>query len=227
MSPLVNEESSGSSSDGKERQASSLYSAQAVAGISLPMIEEWDLRLSPTDSSTLVDEDDLRFSPTASSTLIDDRIDRLRRLQLKKRFTSELIDLIYDEDFEYGIGNRIDELVKQQMSQDALVTKVCLSEIYCQHIDNVPVLVGLLRIVARLDDMEVHPEGQMMAQAALAHKEYQVQKCGVRAFESWGTLKSLRILENLKVGNIWLQDYIDQVVADLKERHNANCGQKD
>ena len=83
--------------------------------------------------------------------------------------------------------------------------------------NNIPVLLGVLRIIARLDYQEVIPEGRAMASMAVSHKDTEVQECGVRAFESWGTVECLMDLETVKVSTKWLQEYIDEVVLDLRK----------
>jgi hypothetical protein len=165
---------------------------------------------------------------TTSATLIDENyLNKARLRSLKRRFTRELLALIEEEDFEYGIETKTDMLVRHQMMLNALATKDWLNSIFVENFPNAPVLVGLLRIIARIDYFDIYPEGQTMAVAALSHSNIEIQECGVRAFESWGTLESLKILENLTVSTQWLQEYINQVVIDLRKEYNVTISQED
>jgi hypothetical protein len=161
---------------------------------------------------------------------VDENVVNKKRLTiLKRQFTKELIALILDEDFEYGFDTKADALVRSQMQLNALAVKSWLNWIFVENFSNIPVLLGILRIIARLDYFEVYPEGQTMAMAVLSHKNIEVQECGVRAFESWGTIESLKILENLKdrkVSTQWLQEYIDEVVSDLRKEYNVSIRQE-
>ena len=148
-------------------------------------------------------------------------------IQQRNKFTEELMSLILHEDFEYGIDTRADAFVRRYMALNAPTTKDWLGRIYIDNVSNIPVLIGLLRIVARLDYQEIKPPGQLIAIAALSHSNIEVQECGVRAFESWEAIDSLEILENLKVSTKWLQEYINEVVSDLKEEYNVFVHQED
>jgi hypothetical protein len=167
-----------------------------------------------------------QITTTASILIPENYVNRKLLTSLRRQFTNELISLILDEDFEYGIDTKADVLVKNHMRLNPLITKDWLNGTFLENFSKVPVLVGLLRIIARLDYWEIYPVGQTMAVAALSHRKTEVQECGVRAFESWGTVESLKILENLKVSTQWLQEYIDEVVLDLRKEYNVSAHQE-
>ena len=154
-------------------------------------------------------------------------LNRVRLMELRRLFTKDLVDSILEEDFEYGIETQADRLVREKMRQNRLATKAWLNRVFLDHFSNVSVLLGVLRIAARLDYWEVYPEGQTMALAALSHWSVLVQECGVRAFESWETSDSLDILENVNTSERWLQAYVDEVVTDLRGQLNAYTRQED
>jgi hypothetical protein len=158
-------------------------------------------------------------SATTKVSVDENFVNEERLIQLKKRYTRELIALIMDEDFEYGFDTKADVLVRSQMQINAWATKSWLNWIFLENLSNIPVLLGVLRVIARFDYSEVCPEGQTMAGMALSHENVEVKECGVRAFESWGTVESLKELEKLKVSTQWLQEYIDEVVSDLRKEY--------
>ena len=129
--------------------------------------------------------------------------------------------MIQNEEFEYGVDTRADALVRRYIELNPLLTRDWISKAYMEYLTNIPILVGLLRVIARLDYEEIYPQGQMVAIAALSHKDTEVKDCGVRAFESWGPLESLRILENLHVSPQWLQKYVERVIFHLRKERNA------
>lgn len=164
-------------------------------------------------------------SKTAHISVVDENyINQSRLLKLKKQFTPKIINLILESDFEYGIDSQADVFIRNQMKENSLVTKNWLNDIFVEKFSNPAILIGILRIISRLSYYEVYPEGQLMATTALAHSNVEVQECGVRAFESWGTLHSLRILNNITAATPWLQDYINEVVKDLSREHNVPVG---
>lgn len=183
--------------------------------------------LVQTDNPTSIQPDvsellDIIQSKTASLLLVDENyINQRRLLRLKNQFTPKLLNLILESDFEYGIESEVDVFIRDQMKENSLATKSWLNDIFVEYFANPVILVGILRIVSRLSYYEVFPEGQVIATAALSHNDVEVKECGVRAFENWGNLDSIRILENLHVSPSWLQEYIDQVLEDLRKKHNV------
>jgi hypothetical protein len=186
------------------------------------IVETGDTRASQLATERVVGLDQTTGTRLTS---VDENFINQRRLEfLRARFTEELLCLLRDQDFEYGVDTKADAMVRQQMSLNKLATKSWLNTLFVENFANSSVLIGLLRIIARLDYVDVFPEGQTMAVAALSNSNIGVKECGVRAFESWGTIQSLEILENLTVSAKWLQEYIDHAVADLRKEYNVAVG---
>ena len=167
-------------------------------------------------------------SAASGPLAVDENDFNQRRMEaLGGGFTAQLLSMIREVEFEYGVDTKTDMLVRDQMHLNALATKSWLNARFIESFAKPDILVGLLRIIARLDYLDVYPEGPTMAVAALCHSDSDVQECGIRAFESWATLQSLRVLENVSASNGWLQDYVNQVVSDLREEHSVPIGQED
>lgn len=170
---------------------------------------------------------DLKFDTSAVTGIADvdeNEVNDRRLRSLCAEFTEELVTLIHEEHFEYGVGTQADVLVQHLMEINSLVTKSWLSSIFLQYYEDPIILVGLLRIVARLDFHEVYPEGQTIALAATVNNNSRVQECGIRAFENWGNLESLRILESTIPSTRRLEQYLAQVLNDLRVKHNVITG---
>jgi hypothetical protein len=164
-------------------------------------------------------------SGTARISIVDENyINEKRLLRLQSQFTPRLVNLILESEFEYGIDSQVDVFIRNQMKENALAAKHWINDIFVSNFQNPVILVGILHIMSRLSYYEVFPEGQLMAAAALVHSNVEVQECGVRAFESWATLESLTILNNVRVATPWLQEYIKEVVKDLSREQNAPVG---
>jgi len=161
-------------------------------------------------------------SNAAHISIVDENyINQSRLLKLRNQFTPKLINLILESDFEYGIDSQSDVFIRNQMKENSLAVKHWLNDIFVENFDNPKILVGILRIVSRLSYSDVFPQGQTIATTAFSHSDAEVKECGVRAFENWGDLQSLKILENLQVSPPWLQDYIKHVVKDLRKEFNV------
>lgn len=138
---------------------------------------------------------------------------------LENNFIKRLIACILDENFEYGMESQAYLLVKAQMKINALATKNWINTIYIDNFHNSEILIGLLHIIARFDIDEIGSVGQTIALASLSHEDEVVQETAIRAFECWGGLKSLEILKHVSVSSIWIQDYLNGVISDLKAEY--------
>lgn len=144
-------------------------------------------------------------------------LNEFRLNQQRNDFSIELLSCIKEQYFEYGVTSKADALVANQLQIDKFFTMNTLTELFVNNFDNPPILVGILQIVSRISDDIINPQGQSMAKAALNHKNLEVRECGIRCFENWVTLNSLNILENISVEPKWLQDYLIEVMNNIKE----------
>lgn len=181
--------------------------------------------LRPYHSSTeAADEADWVDSsqPSSSSTII---VEKHQSLFPDSTTTEKLLVALRNEDFEFGFTSYSESIVEEQLVLNKLATRNWLNELFVSHFGETKILVGLLHIISRFSELEMHPQGPTMALAALSHRHDEVQELAVRAFEHWGSLKSLEVLKHVHVGTGWLQKYINQVVEDLSLEHGIPCTQ--
>ncbi len=153
-----------------------------------------------------------------SSTYEWENILNKRRLrQFKENYTKELLWIISEQDFEYGFDSSADLFVRGLMEQNEVVTKEWLNSVYIAQFHDIDVVIGLLQVISHLQYFEIYPQGPTMALAALSHANSEVRECGIRAFENWGTIESLKVLRNVECPESWMQEYISQVIHDLEE----------
>jgi len=145
--------------------------------------------------------------------------------ELKGKITDEFLVSLRKEEIEFGVASRTEIIVERQLKLNAMATRNWLNDLFVTHFNDTKILGGILHIISRFDELEMHPQGQTMALAAFNHSSDEIKELGVRAFEHWGSKNSLRILQDVSVETKWLQDYINQVVEDLSIEHGLS-GQK-
>jgi hypothetical protein len=139
----------------------------------------------------------------------------IRQKQQTNGFAIKLISCIREQHFEYGITSNADILISEEMKKNKLATKATLNELFVNHYDNPSILIGILQVVSRNEN--IYPEGCMMATAALSHKNFEVRECGIRCFENWVSEATLKILKNISTEPQWLQDYLSTVIHNIEE----------
>ena len=170
-------------------------------------------------SSNIFDYSPLVIGKNESSvSAVSDQAEheKSRREEEKQGFIKQLLLLFETIDFEYGIRNEADNFIEPFMSLSPTQTKEWLEDLFVKYFSKAAILTKLLRTIARIDYQDICPQGTIIATAALKHEDIEVRECGIRAFESWGSLESLEVLGHLRVSEKWLQDYIDEVVRYLR-----------
>lgn len=192
-----------------------------------------------------LDEDSFTLKTSqydAPSSFIDSNIDQLsssviypiekyanyllynRIAQLDREFTPQLLRIMKETPFEYGINSDIDLFIHELISVNCAATMFWLNNVFLKNYSNPIIIVGLLRIIARLNYEDIAPIGPTIAMAAIPHKNARVQECAIRAIEAWADVSKLPILMTLKVQIPWLQDYINKVIIYLQKINGSIIG---
>ena len=153
----------------------------------------------------------------ASDSSIENRLNAQRMKRFRADFSSRLLQLLHEQNFEYGIDTPADKLVRKCFHENEAISKEWINHLFVENFNDQTVLMGILRVLSHFDYQEVAPQGSTIALAALANASAEVRECGIRAFENWGSLQSLKVLENVNCEEKWLDDYLKQVIADLQE----------
>lgn len=153
----------------------------------------------------------------ASDISLENSLNRQRMDRFRAEFSAKLLKLLREQDFEYGVDTPADELVRKSFSENISIAKEWLNQLFVENYDDQTVLIGILRVLSHFEYQEVAPQGPTMALAALSNVSAEVRECGIRAFENWSTLESLEVLKNVTCEEKWLNDYLQQVIAELKE----------
>lgn len=183
-----------------------------------PTEELKDSQSIPVDltqfSDSIKTTDDIDFQVSSSDENI---VNQNRRNLLNVNLTNKFIDLIREENFEFGYVSDSEKLINEQLAHNELATKNWINEIFISNYDNTSIIIGILRIIGRFKEEIIFPQGHTLALAALMHENDEVKELGIRAFENWASNNSLKVLSNIKIEQDWLDEYKMEVIADLKE----------
>jgi len=148
----------------------------------------------------------------------ENKLNKARSNNLDKNYTRQFINLLKEEDFEFGYSTRSEELLNEQLKINALATRNWLNEIFIKNFHDHSIIIGILRIIGRFEPSVIFPQGQTIALAALSHSSDEIKELGIRAFEKWCSIESLEILKSLNVETPWLNEYVKDVIEDFEEQ---------
>lgn len=154
---------------------------------------------------------------TSTSLSNENQLNRQRLNRFMDFFSDKFIKILKEQSFEYGIDTPADELVRECLEQNEAVAKQWLNSLFIKHYNNIEITTGILRVISHFKYHEVYPEAQTMATTALLNNNPEVRECGIRAFENWGNIECLDLLENISCQEEWLNEYLNNVINDLKE----------
>lgn len=151
-----------------------------------------------------------------SSSSSENQINESRESALHETVSPRFLRLLRDEEFEFGCQTESEEVISEQLRINALATRNWLNQLFVTHFHDPAIVAGILRLIGRFSEFDIFPQGYTMALSALNHKNKEIQELGIRAFEEWGSAGSLYVLKQLNSDTKWIQDYIDEVIADLE-----------
>ena len=169
---------------------------------------------SRSESYKIVVSEDASIKPSD----VENEINNARLRNFRDRYEAEFLALLRTCEFEYGFDSLADAFVETRLRESAFVTMHWISQLFFERLDDPAVAIGILRVLAHLKYEQAFPVGISIAIAATRHPNHEVQECGIRAFENWGTPDSLKVLKGLTFSEAWIQQYVNQVVEDLRSQ---------
>lgn len=135
------------------------------------------------------------------------------------KHSSIIMSMLEAEDFESGVINPSERYFAEILKLNKECALNCLSKIFMDNFSmdgrKVNNLVGILHIVSHFDYKQVYPIGQMLAIAAISHKNNGVCEFGIKCFENWENTDGIEKLQAIQFSTKWLKDYADAVIEDL------------
>lgn len=188
-------------------------------------------RLSDTEDS-LIDkirlwllqtyEKDFAESATTKQTSLKNQTETLADAckadteRLKNNFVQNLLQLLHNVEFEFGYETPADKYVREALSKYGTFVREWINDVFLQSFDDPQTLSAILRVLSHFEYSQMYPQGMTIAIAATRHEDAEVQECGIRCFENWEAKDSIPILKNILFSESWLNDYLEDVIADLE-----------
>lgn len=132
-------------------------------------------------------------------------------------FTKEILSLISEDTFIDGEISRSERFMQSHFNnntRDYILNS--LSQIYNQYALNINVCIGVISMLSRVSYKQASPVGPLLCGMGVAHKSLQVKDRAVKTFEVWNSKESLPILLSIDTKPEWFQDYVNNVIQDIK-----------
>jgi hypothetical protein len=130
-----------------------------------------------------------------------------------KHFLQQAMAIIENQNAEPGIKTDFDRFLESFATN---VKGQWLNELFNINYGNKHIMLSILQSISHSKFEEYQPNALTMVTAAIANKDEEVQEGAIRVLENWGTPDCLTHLKNVHVSTDWLQDYLNEVIADLE-----------
>ena len=131
-------------------------------------------------------------------------------------FILDIVRMLDDVPLEDGMLHPADSIVAHQLCVDKGECISSLDRAFRGFLSSRPqISAAILRLVGRLDYVDVGRSGMSLARAGLGQGDVEIREAAVRALENWGGAEATRLLRNHRDAEPWISDYVKQVIADL------------
>jgi hypothetical protein len=134
-----------------------------------------------------------------------------------KKQASRFLGMLRNDIVEPGYYSSSELYLKSQLKENHLETKDWLNRVLINNLKKPDILVKLLHMISDIDYNLIEPLGPTFALAAARHPDAEVKEYSIRVFEKWANKDSLDILKGVRFQEEWLQEYADEVIAELEE----------
>lgn len=178
---------------------------------------EWDNR---NMSSTLADTE--LTNPESTSSKKNLRISPMRIAEFPENGIYVLLSLLASEDSESGVVNESELYFKKLFEISRLESLNILMTLFFDSLDSetqsINVLVSTLHLISHFEYEQIYPSGQLMALAALSHKNDLVCEFAIKCYENWEHYDGISKLRTIHFNKEWLNEYAEEVIRDLEGR---------
>ena len=136
--------------------------------------------------------------------------------------SAKLLESMFEaEYYETGIANKSEKFFRSWFTNDSTSAMNGLSKIFYENFGRegrkVNILLGVLHLLSHLKYEEVTPLGPVLAGWGTTHANNEVAEYSLKCFEDWENPEAISKLESMKFSSQWLQDYAEDIIAELKE----------
>jgi hypothetical protein len=138
-----------------------------------------------------------------------------------EKFKMFFLKTIKESRFEYGNFSMADEYLELIQEIHKFTNKLPWSEwicdLYRENRNDEEFVIGLLKALGHIKVNELKSECIEIVKDAIENESLEIKENAVRAFENWEYTDAIPILETALFDDLFLDDYLRQVIEGLKE----------
>lgn len=137
--------------------------------------------------------------------------------EIEEREQLKFTTILEKDEFEVGFISESEKYFEKISSKYGILSESILINIYLKEINNIKILKNILYIISNLPGNNINSLA-IIPIAAVSNSDDEIKELGVRCFESWDNPKYIDLLESIDTDIQWLNDYIQDVIRELKNK---------
>lgn len=122
--------------------------------------------------------------------------------------------------YESGMISNTSTEILAFFNKNPQFTKKCVQKVFLDMFDNSQLLIGILDGISCIEYTLAKDEFPIAAIAALSHEDDEVVEYGIRCFENWRNINSLKTLRKLKCREEWMNMYVKKIIEEIEKELN-------
>lgn len=159
-----------------------------------------------------------RFQPkkfdTKSKTIYDNVAEF--KMAVVEKFKSDIMS----EELEFGVIGNTTKNIKEFIAINKDYTVNAITQYAIDNFENVDAVYSVLHTLAHIDYNFIEPAGATFALSATLHPNVAIKDIAIQCFDMWESKKSLGYLKIIKIESPWLNDYLQEVIANIESIHD-------
>jgi hypothetical protein len=131
--------------------------------------------------------------------------------------TEKFLGIVRTEECEPEYTSQTEIFIFNLLKKNKVETMNWLNKQFLKNFKNKSIIVNILIAISHIPYEWLYPNGPTMTGFAITHESIEVKENAIRVFEKWGNEDSLQYLEAMGFDEKWLQDYLTEVIMDIKE----------
>ena len=141
----------------------------------------------------------------------------------------KILESMFEQEiYETGISNASEKYFVEWYKKNSNEAMNSLAQIFWDNFEldgcKTNILIGVLHLLSHLDYKHVTPLGPLLANSGTTHRNNEVAEYALKCYENWGEVELIPKLEAMKLHSKWLQEYVDEIISELREKeHVITC----
>ena len=130
----------------------------------------------------------------------------------------DTVEFLQESNLEVFFKQTLDNYIDAELLGEHLIEKY-----YKRNANIERKVIAILHALSHLDYEKIETIGPSIAGRCLSNKNIEIVEFALKAFENWASKEDLPFLESLSLKEMWLNNYVDEIINYIRGIENDSC----